>query len=301
MSGSFHLQNIKRLLVVSCLPISAFAQISFSGKVIDKKTTAPVPFATVGLVKENIGRNAEADGSFTITSARALADDSLIISCVGFATVRLPVAGLVTINLQITLEEIAGTLQDVVVTNKTNWIYTALNDFHKSTTSSYTSNGSQVQMALPFISPSAHSQLSRLKIHINKPFSSRDEPNTFRIRVFDMDSMGKQPSIELTTAPIDITANSGVLEMDFSNYHIYLDHIGFFVSIEWLKIEANERKSMSQVLESTENKMTYGPYIGMEMKSIAPMDSWSLNYQNRWTLLPSSRGWRFYVSPTVKY
>ena len=58
-----------RLLIIFLFsPLYFFGQTSFNGTVINTKTKAMIPFATIGLMKENIGTNANEDGSFSVIS-----------------------------------------------------------------------------------------------------------------------------------------------------------------------------------------------------------------------------------------
>mgnify|MGYP003392382058 FL=1 len=84
-------QTMKLIIFLSIFPLFCFGQISITGKVINKRTKEAIAFATVGLVKENIGTNAVEDGSFHLQSIKPILNDSLIISCLGFVTLKLPI------------------------------------------------------------------------------------------------------------------------------------------------------------------------------------------------------------------
>jgi len=60
------------------------------GKVIDSKTSQPVPFATVHLKNAQVGVISNAEGDFRILKNPGFQSDSLIVSCIGFH--RLSVA-----------------------------------------------------------------------------------------------------------------------------------------------------------------------------------------------------------------
>jgi len=82
-------------------PIVVFGQKTYKGVVIDKENFLKVPYATIGLCKENIGINADENGSFTLQSLKPEPNDTLIISSVGFLTERIPISGNSDSNLQI--------------------------------------------------------------------------------------------------------------------------------------------------------------------------------------------------------
>ena len=60
------------------------------GKVIDSKTSKPIPFATIHLKKAQFGVISNAEGDFRILNNSGFQSDSLIVSCIGFH--RLSVA-----------------------------------------------------------------------------------------------------------------------------------------------------------------------------------------------------------------
>ena len=58
------------------------------GKVIDSKTSKPVPFATVRLKNSQFGVISNAEGDFRLLNNPGFQSDSLIVSCIGFRTVH---------------------------------------------------------------------------------------------------------------------------------------------------------------------------------------------------------------------
>jgi hypothetical protein len=79
---------MRSVVLFLLLPLYSQAQTILSGKVVEAATGSPIPYASIGLVKQNAGTNANENGEFRITCSRP-DGDSLFISCVGYATIRL--------------------------------------------------------------------------------------------------------------------------------------------------------------------------------------------------------------------
>jgi CarboxypepD_reg-like domain len=85
-----HLIFIGLLFLVN-QPVIYCQQIDYiRGKVIDAKTSQPVPYATVRLKNSQVGVISNAEGDFRILNNPGFQSDSLIVSCIGFH--RLSVA-----------------------------------------------------------------------------------------------------------------------------------------------------------------------------------------------------------------
>ena len=66
------------------------------GKVIDSKTSEPVPYATVRLKNSQVGVISNAEGDFRILNSPGFQSDSLIVSCIGFHSLSLAFSKLKT-------------------------------------------------------------------------------------------------------------------------------------------------------------------------------------------------------------
>lgn len=108
------MQNYKRLLLLICLsaPVWVFAQVSVSGTVVDSKNT-PIQFASVKIKNSNLGTSTDANGKFSLTMPGK--GGVLDITFVGFKATSVNVTGPTT-DLNITMQEDVGHLEEVVVT-----------------------------------------------------------------------------------------------------------------------------------------------------------------------------------------
>lgn len=281
------------------LPIGAAAQKTYTGTIINKRTRDKVPFATVGLIKENIGTNADEQGNFTLVSKDEKPGDSLIISSVGYETLKLT-AGSFPDHI-IPLQEKQGYLKDVTVTARQKWTYETLGKTGDCGSNAVTTLGSQVQIARIFHAPVDDAILSQVWI------CKTDHKTIFRLRVYDMDTLTKGPSHELCDQVIEIKTSDKIVTVDLERYKIHIPR-DFFVAIEWLRIPYNEHRFKTKVNGETKEWVEYRPYIGAPAadfhatQKILPgqnMEVWSLDYKNTWfPFWPTSY---IYISAIVKY
>src|SRR5664280_622425 len=86
---------IRHLIFIGLLfsishPVIYCQQLDFiRGKVIDSKTSEPVPYATVHLKNSQVGVISNAEGDFRILNNPGFQSDSLIVSCIGFHRLSL--------------------------------------------------------------------------------------------------------------------------------------------------------------------------------------------------------------------
>src|SRR5664279_15913 len=80
-----------RHLIFICFLFSIYHPVTYCqqpdyirGKVIDSKTSEPVPYATVRLKNSKFGVISNAEGDFRILNNPRFQSDSLIVSCIGF-------------------------------------------------------------------------------------------------------------------------------------------------------------------------------------------------------------------------
>jgi hypothetical protein len=103
---------IRWLFVFLFLSTTAFCQHLIEGRIVDKETGKPIPFASIGIVGTSKGTSSNLNGQFSLSVSEA---GSLRITCIGYESVTIESFSGIQ---QIQLKPIATQLAEVVVFNK---------------------------------------------------------------------------------------------------------------------------------------------------------------------------------------
>jgi hypothetical protein len=278
------------VLILLVFPLIVYGQKMYNGDILNKKTKERVPFATVGLIRENTGVNADENGRFSITAKKYI-DDTLIISSVGYQTLKIPVY-MFPSDMLFELEVSQLTLSEIVIKDRFK-TSAALNEFSNCSINYWTTTGGMTQMAQQFESPVTNALLT--EVHICKSAGNA----IFRMRIYNMDSLTGQPSTDLTDTIIEVRSLKRNVHLDLKRYNIVIPGKDFFIAIEWLKIPYNENKIKKNGLAE------YNPYISYKSKK-AKRDIekrnkvWQKNYAGKWRQLYNQSD-ILLISATVKY
>lgn len=118
------------LLAVFLLPVLAGAQTIVKGKVTDAMSGDPIPFANIIFKGTTDGTTTDFEGNFSVKTSTG--EDSLVVSYMGYATRTKKVQSGVTQVINFQLEEVATSLQEVVVTAGENPAYEILRNVVKN-------------------------------------------------------------------------------------------------------------------------------------------------------------------------
>ena len=265
----------RSILCVLLFPFSGYTQEIIKGKIIDGSTGNGIAYATIGLVKQNTGTNANEQGEFTI-SCQQPDLDSLIISCVGYVTNRASVKDFKA-DPVLTLVFNIKRLKPVVI--KSKWTFSEVGTSKKTLGYGLTSTGSQSQAATKLTAPSANTFLQTLNIRTSKYGGE----GKFRVHVFDFDSASKGPGDELTDTVIEVNSKPGITTIDMLPYQISIPGKDFFVSIEWLRIPFNAKLSTALYEGKSTEHLTYSPHVCFTKEpQSSPDEIWGLAYSGKW-------------------
>lgn len=279
-------------LVFVMYSISISAQKIYTGQVVNKNTKQPVSYASIAFLKINTGINANEAGYFTI-NVHGNENDTLAVSSIGYNTLKIPVNRLHD-NISIELDEKPSILKEVTVQNAYKNSIT-LNKYSSCIFSNYATN---YKIAQHFTAPTKNALLS--EINICK--SSRKA--TFRIQVYDMDTITKSPTTELTDTIIEVNSEKKHVKINVEQYKIIIPNRNFFIAIEWLRIPENAYTETYTINGEKKTMILYAPMISFrEIKEVESIDALRQYYSGKWEGIVSSDGRkkRFLISVKLKY
>jgi len=89
--------------------------IAVRGHIFDRENKAAIPYATVGIVEENLGTITNSDGFFSIKIPAALAGTSLVVSHLGYMSQQIPVQLLNDQPADVWLDRRVISIQEVII------------------------------------------------------------------------------------------------------------------------------------------------------------------------------------------
>ena len=268
------------------LPFISYAQNSFEGIIVNKTTNVPIPYASIFLLKGKTGVNADENGLFKLDISNRQVDDSLIVTCMGYALLKFPVQNpdkLWIASAKIELTELVHNLKEVVIPNNNFKNSITLNQFEESPGRYYGSGNFIAQLAQHFVSPSDNVMLKDIKIARFSIPLLMPQKAIFRIRVYEVDPLTKQPANDLTDEVIEVKTKSKIVELNLEKYKIYIPNKDFFIAIEWLRIPYNATETKINGKTVT----NYAPSIGWSKNQASNMEIWELGLNNVWGKVPS--------------
>lgn len=255
-------------------PDIAISQTVYKGSIHNSRTNEAIPYATVGLMLENIGINADENGYFELNSFKSFPNDTLIVSCLGYKISKVVASGLTTEKQVIQLAEQAIKLNEITISDKSQIKSDNLNKFYNCG-STYVLSHSQV--AQHFQIKQANAKLLGIKIcQIGSGYENKN--CKYRLRIYSMDSITKEPSFDLYDKIIEIQVKNRINLINLKKYNINIPCNDFFIAVEWLKIPSNQVKDTLGYSGSTK----YLPIIGWTPRTNKTLEYWELGYQNKW-------------------
>ena len=230
------------LTLLSFLSFFAFAQnITISGTITDSKNSQPVPFATFGVKGKNIGTVADENGNFNfiVASGKVSAEESLIISSIGYESVTILLTKFKTGKQHISLAPSSHSLQAVTIKPQ------------KYKTKVFGRTSSSTMMTANMYTEQNHisdvlgkEQATIISIDKNcfiRDFnmnvaSNRFQSVKFRLNFYSVkDGLPDQLIVD-KDIQFDVTEKHGWIKVDLMKYNIFLTGYNkVAVGIQWIK------------------------------------------------------------------
>ncbi len=281
------------LLFLFCI-LTAYAQAQEKVNtfhIVDSATKTAVPSVSVTIVKAKLAITTEIDGIFNIPGDLSKMKDTLILSAQNYTTSKLPLHVLNNVD---TLYLVRSSTEIVLAASNSS-TDSVLNDYNRKDIVHYTGIHTEtslfeyLQLAQQFDVPRSGLQLdgvvvNRLAFSVG-PSAAGSEVTTFRIRIYDVDTVTGRPGKDLCRHLIEIKdKDSRQFKVDLSQYNIILPHKTFFVAIEWLRDFRNmgyatvyDEKSGRSVQHINDR-----PAIGISPLKGPKLNIWSLNMKREW-------------------
>ena len=284
---------LRPLFIIICfLSSKLFHAQQLTGRVTDAITGQAVSYASIGLTKANQGTTATEDGQFTLGYLSQPAGDSLVVSCVGYQTVKLPVEKN-KISYEVLLERKNSQLKDVVIRHYSRKITLPRNKVKPSTILFTKKIISHIQAAQLLEAPAAFTRLESVTIDTKRSMFIPKKKARFRVRIYDYDSIAHKPGPEICDSLIEVYG-SGIITVKLDKFKIIIPQKRFFVAVQWLFIEENLETEKS---DGPGYDFYYRPGIRMNKVTEGEGNTWMQYHDQRWIR------WKFdlAVTATVLY
>ena len=241
------------------LPTAVFSQMS--GKVVDKKSGDPIPYANIWVENSNIGTTSNLEGKFDFKEN--VDKKTLIVTALGYESLNFIIE---PTNLKIELVPKTYELAEVVAHPK-KIIGRKVNEFSKSSV-----HGSFIcSEVAPYI---IAQYFEYLPIYEKTPYlrkiailtESESGASTFNLRFILANGKG-EPTDDILRKNLVIRAEEGKEKtvVDLSDFPVSIPREGLFIAVEWLTIESNKYNFVYNESRESKKKLSrinLNPNIG---------------------------------------
>ena len=228
---------------------TASAQLFLSGKVINGRDGKPVSSATVGIPGKRF-RQSDANGNFRFTLNDYKQTDSLIITSVGFNTLRIPVTDASRIK-EFRLTEQAKVLQPLVLTSYLNEGISGSKSEITGYFRSWNTNNTGAEIGKKFYINQNEYKLERVRFKVNNQCDTCLV--MLHIRAMVDDAPGDEILYDsITTSVKRLSFDDRFSEFDLRPYNIVLKQREIMVSMEVLHCTKSGKPDCSFCFIGTE-------------------------------------------------
>jgi len=240
-------------LLIGLVPAIGFAQLTIKGKVIYKTDATPAAFASIELSnRKGFQTMTNAAGNFTLHIANSKSNDSILISAVGYQSIKMPVYIAAT-RTEFALSEVVKSMESVTL-RKPLVIGSMSESVGYYRSWSYDKTGGEIGRI--FFLPHKKFKLDKVR------FKAGNLCDTCLLRVHIRKVKDGLPAEEILKDSISIYVNhlsldTKIPEFDLSAYDLTITENEFFVGIEVLNCGNGKKGFCSFSFAGTEK----GKYI----------------------------------------
>lgn len=263
--------------------------------IVDGATKVVIPSVTIAISRAKLAITTEKDGLFSIPGDLKRMRDTVIVAAHTYQTARYALSDLSGVDT-IFLEKVDAKL---VSQWKEAREELELNDYNRKEIVLYagrhteTSQFEYLQLAQQFDVDRAGMHLKRIVVgrlafvvdYLTQGDFVGMEVTTFRIRIYDIDSLTGGPGKDLCNEVIEVKdKESRQLTVNLSGYKIYIPNKTFFVAVEWMRDFRNMGYDLvyDEKLKKEVQLVSYRPAIGISPLISSKLNIWGLDFKGNW-------------------
>lgn len=228
------------MLAILCLSsVVSFSQ-TYSGQIIDVESGKPIPYTNIGIIGKSVGTASDANGFFKIELNSKFDNDTLGISCIGYASKKYQIRNFKDEvkdpeKVKIELSPKIYHLNEVTIKPLKSKIYILGNycDANSSYGNAFYSDqlGTEVGVLIKLPHKKDKAYLQTFRFFVGE-FTFEKFP--VRLNIYNLKN--NMPYENILTEPIYVEIKSeGEYIIDLKKYNIRLNE-DFFISLEYYKI-----------------------------------------------------------------
>lgn len=245
--------SISLLTLIAFFPVRVSGQVIIKGRVINQKDATPAAAANITLLHEQQATFSNKDGQFSLSIKNIKSNDTLLITSVGYESLRIPVSAAL-LKKEFVLKEQVKNLESVTVFNTAvlgSTVETV--GYFRSWNPKHTGG----EIGRTFKLPYKKYKIDKVRFKV----ANFCDTCLLRLHIREVDHEGK-PGDEILKDSISININKMMLngkipEFDISEYDLTFREDELFVSIEVLNCSTRPKETCSFSFAGTEK----GAYI----------------------------------------
>lgn len=253
---------------------TSLENIIINGKVIDAETSQPLAYASVGIIEKPLGTIADSSGIFSFSVNNENIDDTLLISMVGYADIRIAVKDFTNSDKLIKLQKRIGQLSEVIIGHLTEKFNSEIIgrqnvsklvqvSIHNKNTATETIGS---EMGMKYKTNRENARLKDFNFYIS---ANNFNYIKFRINVYAV--RNDNPDTLLCNTQVFATLDdykTGWVKINLEDYNIQLNK-EFIVTLQWIESRMDKVEKPVTILPVAATPFSKNCYM-----RIASQDKW---------------------------